>query len=127
MELKALFPKRRDGGYGSVTLVINNKRVPHAIGSDGIVTVPDEYAAGLIGTRNFIAAEDALPVASANTPSTEQTGCQQMLITNGEETADLMTMNKSALLELSKEMGLEFTARNSVQTLRDGIYAHVNQ
>jgi len=37
-----------------------------------------------------------------------------------------MEMDKPALLEIAKEMGLDVTARNSAHTLRDAIQNHLS-
>lgn len=119
MKIKATFPKRRDGGFGSVTIVgANGKPVVLAIGADGIVDVPDEHAARLINLGNFISANGSQPKVDQN---------EDMLITNGDETIDLMTLDKKALLELANGvMGLGMHPKCGEAKLRDAIYQHVN-
>ncbi len=118
MKLQATFPKRRDGSYGSVTVLINGKRVAHPIDRDGYVEVPDEQAHDLVGTGNFVSDDGSLPAD----------GDEAMMITNGEISIDLMKLSKAELLTMARdEMGLDVTARNNAQSLREAIHAHVSQ
>src|SRR3989337_2258715 len=94
MKIKATFFKRRDGGYGSVTITANGKPVALAIDADGIVDVPDEHAARLINLGNFVSADGSQPKVDQN---------EGMLITNGDEIIDLMTLDKGALLKLAND------------------------
>ena len=82
MKIKACFAPRRDGIYGKVG--------GFEISADGTLDVPDDYAGKLIATGNFI----------------EFNHKESMLITNGEETIDLMAMNKDELRELMTEVGV---------------------
>jgi len=50
-----------------------------------------------------------------------------MLITNGEDTVNLLDLDKPELLAMAIEMELEVTGRNSKNTIREAIFAHVNQ
>lgn len=119
MKIKATFPKRRDGGYGSVTIVVDGKPVALAIGADGVVDVPDEHAARLINLGNFVSADGSKPKVEEKQ--------EEMLITNGDETIDLMALDKDELLTMARDvMGLDVNGRNSAQTLREAILAHVN-
>lgn len=120
MKIKATFSKRRGGGYGSVTIVgANGKPVALAIDADGIVDVPDEHAARLINLGNFVSADGSQPKVDEN--------LDEMFITNGDETIDLMELDKDKLLVMARdEMGLDVSGRNSAQTLREAILAHVS-
>ena len=119
MKLKVTFPPRRDGSFGRVGT--------QAIDADGTVEIADEdEAARLIATGNFEpytfkSVDDSLPKPPADAPVT-------MIITNGDETVDLMTLDKERLLWMAREeMELDVSGRNSEATLREAIYAHVTK
>jgi hypothetical protein len=114
MKLKATFAKRRDGSYGCVTDMTSaplmRDRIGYRIDSNGMTDVPDEFAARLIGTGNFI--------------HVEQQATQELKITNGNMTVDLVELDKSELLAIANEIGLEVDKRSNAQNLRIAIYAH---
>lgn len=118
MKIKATFPKRRDGSYGSVTIKTNSKPVALVIDADGIVDVPDEHAARLINLGNFVSADGSQPKVDQN---------EDMLITNGDETIDLLTLDKDGLFDLANSvMGLNMHPKCGEAKLRAAIYEHVN-
>lgn len=119
MKIKAIYPKRRDGSFGSVTIEVKGKRIALPIGNDGIVDVPDEHAAKLINLGNFVSTDGSKPKIDEN--------LKEMLITNGDETIDLLTLDKGALLELANgTMGLNMHPKCGEAKLRNAIYEHVN-
>ena len=97
MKIKVCFIPRRDGTYGSVG--------EFEIGADGTLDVPGDYAEKLIATGNFIEFNHKEP----------------MLITNGEETIDLMAMNKTELRELMKEVGVTIQGNPGEARIREEI------
>lgn len=122
MKLQAIYQARKDGSYGSVTITLDGEKVAVKIGADGVVDIPDDQEAErLIGTGNFVALEGKKSEQAKDEAET-------MLITNGDQTIDLLTLDKDALLELGRdEMGLPVTGRNSEKSLREAIYEHVTQ
>ena len=103
-KLKAKYGPRRDGSYGKV--------MEYKIGDDGIVEVADEHVEFLLGTNNFELAEE----------EAGDGGEGEMLIQNGDETIDLMTLDKTALLALANgEMGLKLHHQTGVVKLRAAI------
>lgn len=97
MKIKVCFIPRRDGTYGSVG--------EFEIGADGTLEVPDDYAEKLIATGNFV----------------EFNYKESMLITNGEETIDLMAMNKDELRELMQEVGVSIMGNPGEARIRKEI------
>ena len=97
MKIKVCFIPRRDGTYGQVG--------GFEIGADGTLDVPDDYAETLIETGNF----------------TEFNSNEPMLITNGEETIDLMAMSKPELRELMKEVGVTIQGNPGEARIREEI------
>lgn len=117
MKIKAIYPKRRDGSFGSVTVEVKGRRVVLPIGNDGIVDVPDEHAARLINLGNFVSAD-------GSQPKEKQEG---MLITNGDKTIDLMELDKATLLDIANGvMRLNMHQKCGEAKLRDAIYNHAN-
>lgn len=104
MKLKAKYGPRRDGSYGKV--------MEYKIGDDGIVEVADEHVEFLLNTNNFELAEE----------EAGNGGDGEMLIQNGDETIDLMTLDRDALMELANgEMKLGVHPRTGVDKLRAAI------
>lgn len=120
MKIKATFPKRKDGSFGSVTIEVKGKRVALPIGADGIVDVPDEHEAmRLINLGNFAPADGSQPKVEEKQ--------EKMLITNGDKTVDLMTLGKEELFELANGvMGLKLHPKCGETKLRAAIYEHAN-
>ena len=117
MKLKAKFAPRRDGSYGRVG------EVP--IDADGTVEIQDQSEAqrlikvGTFEAFHFTTVEDAFQ----KEPAPKVT----MIITNGDETCDLMQLDKEKLLWMAREeMELDVDGRFGEQKLRDTIFAHVN-
>lgn len=127
MKITATFPKRKDGSFGRVfDPKAGPKGTHYVIGNDGVVDVPDDFAETLINIGNFTGDAPKKP-AQSNTDGDDKNDPQKMLITNGEETIDLMAMDKDALLALGRDtMGLNVDGRNNEQTIRAAIYDHVN-
>ena len=115
MKLKATFGPRRDGSFGHVG--------DQVIEVDGTVEIADkDEAVRLIGTGNFIQVKTSKPEVDSTA------GFGAMLIANGEEVIDLMTLDKDALLTLARdEMGLDVNGRNSEQKIREAILDYVNK
>lgn len=120
MKLKVMFAPRRDGSYGRV---VNPKGAPklsecpsYPVDESGVVEVPDDYAQHLISTGNFVAVDGQ-----------EQKPAEDMLITNGDTTINLMELDKPELLAIAKEMNLDVDGRSNVQTLCAAIYVHANK
>jgi hypothetical protein len=113
MKIIAIFQRRRDGSFGSV--------FGHQIEADGSVEVSESEAEHLLGTGNFIDPEAKPGQISSGS------GAAEMIITNGEDTINLLDLDKPELLAMAIDMELEVTGRNSAQTIRDAIFAHVNQ
>lgn len=110
MKIKATFPPRRDGTYG--------RAGEYVIGADGIVDVPDDVAQMYLNTKNFIAVEAADHGGD---------GKPEMIITNGEQSIDLMALDKTALLALANEnMGLGLHHKTGETKLREAIMAFVS-
>lgn len=113
MKLKVKFEPRRDGSFGQV--------LGYKIGADGTVDVSDEHAEILLGTDNFELAES---VEGAGSESCNDV----MLIQNGEQTIDLMTLDKDALMALANdEMGLSLHPRTGEVKIRAAIVEFCNQ
>lgn len=127
MKIKATFPKRRDGGYGSVTIELKGKRVALPIGADGIVDVPDdEQAARLVNLGNFGYADGSKPKVEKPKVEKPKVG-EGMTITNGDEVIDLLALDKDALFNLANNvMGLAMHPKCGEAKLRAAIFEHVN-
>lgn len=104
MKLKAKFGPGRDGRYGVVG--------KYPINSDGTVEVDDGYGEWLLGLNNncwdLVGAEPA-----------------EMIITNGDETINLMELDKPELMDVANKMDLDVNGRSSVRTIRDAIMKYV--
>lgn len=118
MKLKAKFAPRRDGSYGRVGEVV--------IEADGTVEIADQTEAqrlikvGTFEAYHFATVVDAIPKEAEPEPI-------KMIVSNGDETYDLMAMNKEHLLWLAREeMELDVDGRASEQKLREIIFAHAN-
>lgn len=98
MKIKATFKPRKDGTFGTI------HPGDLEISSDGTVDVSDEYAETLIATGNF--------TADLEVP---------MLITNGEETIDLMAMGKPELRDMMKEVGITMQGNPGEAKIREAI------
>lgn len=109
MKLKVKYAPRRDGSFGQV--------LGYKIGADGTVDVSDEHAEILLGTDNFERAE----------PSKGSAG-DAMLIQNGDQTIDLMTLGKAELMALANdEMGLALHPNTGEAKIRTAIVEFCNQ
>lgn len=110
MKLKAKFSPRRDGSFGKV--------MDYQIDAQGVVDVADEHVEFLLGTGNFELAEAAEDECAG--------GDTEMPIQNGEQTINLMAMDKAELLALANdEMGLKLHHKIGVDKLRAAIMAYV--
>lgn len=115
MKLTATFPPRRDGTYGAI--------YGHKIDKDGTVELDDGDAENALATGNFKTDE---PVSNVYADADNGgNAAPEMIITNGDETINLLDLDKPELLAMAIEMELEVTGRNSAQTIRDAIMAHV--
>lgn len=112
MKLKARFDPCRDGSYGVVG--------DYQIGPDGTVEVDDAYGEWLLSLNN-----NAWDLVGAAPVAAEDPAAPEMTITNGDETINLMDLDKPELLAMAIDMELEVSGRNSAQTIRDAIMAHV--
>lgn len=122
MKLTATFPKRRDGTYGSVTVIDDDgKRTEYKIDANGTVEIPDEHALVVLSAGNFTSPD----APAGNSGKKPDNNPETMLITNGDQTIDLMTLNQTELHDLCRELDLKFDARTGEKKLRDAIVAHV--
>lgn len=111
MKLKAKYAPRRDGSFGRV--------MEYQINEQGEVDVADEHVEFLLGTGNFELAEAG---------DDEGAGGDEMLIQNGEQTIDLMALNKDELMELANnEMGLSLHPRTGEVKIRAAIVEFCNK
>lgn len=109
-KLKAKYGPRRDGSYGKV--------MEYKIGDDGIVDVAEEHVEFLLNTNNFELAEEE----AGNGGNGSNGGDGEMLIQSGDETIDLMKLDRDALMELANgEMKLGVHPRTGVDKLRAAI------
>jgi hypothetical protein len=119
MKFIAKFLPRRDGTFGKV--------FDKQINADGTIEADtDEFAAKLLATKNFEKyTVNSLEELEPKKPVEVVT----MIITNADgETIDLMTLGKEELLWLGREeMELDVNGRNSEETLRNAIFAHVSK
>lgn len=103
-KLKAKYGPRRDGSFGKV--------MDYQIDEHGEVEVADEHVEFLLGTGNF----EPVDAESVNG------GDGEMLIQNGDETIDLLKLDRDALMELANgEMKLGVHPRTGVDKLRAAI------
>jgi hypothetical protein len=119
MKFIAKFLPRRDGTFGKV--------FDKQINADGTIEADtDEFAAKLLATKNFEKyTVNSLEELEPKKPVEVVT----MIITNADgETIDLMTLGKEELLWLGREeLELDVNGRNSEETLRNAIFAHVSK
>lgn len=114
MKLRARFDPRRGGSYGVVG--------DYQIGTDGTVEVDDSYGEWLLSLNN-----NAWDRVGAAPVSDKEPAATEMTITNGDETINLMDLDKPELLAMAIEMELDVSGRNGAQTIRDAIMKHVTQ
>ena len=105
MKIKATFKPRKDGTFGKIHRIHGDLE----INSDGTVDVSDEYAATLIATGNFT---ENYAESELVTP---------MLITNGEETIDLMPKSKADLRDIMKKAGITMLGNPGEAKIREAI------
>ncbi len=111
MKLKAKFSPRRDGSYGKV--------MDYRIDEHGVVDVTDEdHVDSILATGNFEPADTS--------DKDEGADGNEMLIQNGDQTIDLMAMDKAELMALANdEMGLALHPRTGEAKIRAAIVDYV--
>lgn len=117
MKLKARFDPRRGGSYGMVG--------KYPISNDGTVEVDDTYGEWLLSLNNNAWDRAGAIADTGNTGNDSGMTLTREIEGGGMEIIDLMDLDKPELLAMAIEIELEVSGRNSAQTIREAIMAHV--